>query len=349
MPTAVVPNITGTVGSLATFDGAGSVAPDFYRWTLVSKPGGSLANAVIPFPDNAASAPIDMTDNLALYHFETIGATTPDDSGRSINLTVTGVTQTTGKVGTYAASFSKATGDYLEYTSSDVLPGTTNEISISFWQYGVNPSGNNSLIRAVDALGNRAINIHLTYNNTIYWECGNNGTASYDSISKYIGQGSAGINPWAVGTWVHFVFTKNATTGNMRIYVNGNLWESGSSKTKTLPAITNLKIGYQTDSQVQYYNGYLDELAIWKKELSATEVADIYEAQEGANLIWLGTTFPFTPDTAGTYQVNLEVATGISTTALATISSAPTGGGPTSQGEAVQGFASQPSKLQGDI
>jgi len=74
-PAAIVPDITGFVGVLATFDGSASTGVEFYRWSWVSVPGGStVANAPIPYPDGGVATPIDMTDNEGLWHFETINS-----------------------------------------------------------------------------------------------------------------------------------------------------------------------------------------------------------------------------------------------------------------------------------
>lgn len=48
LPIAVVPNISGTVGSPATFDGSGSVRVDDYSWTLTGVPAGSSVSIPVP-------------------------------------------------------------------------------------------------------------------------------------------------------------------------------------------------------------------------------------------------------------------------------------------------------------
>lgn len=74
-PTAICPDITGFVGVPATFDGSASTAITYYRWSWVSVPGGSaVSNAAIPFPDNGATTPIDMTNNVGLWHFDTLNS-----------------------------------------------------------------------------------------------------------------------------------------------------------------------------------------------------------------------------------------------------------------------------------
>lgn len=67
---ATVPDITGSVSTPATFDGTGSTGAVYYHWVWQVIPGGSIANALTPYPNNQATTPIDMTGNQGLWHFE---------------------------------------------------------------------------------------------------------------------------------------------------------------------------------------------------------------------------------------------------------------------------------------
>ena len=115
---AVVDDITGTAGSLATFDGAGSSA-QLLSWNWTAVPGGSsIVNAAIALPDSGASNlfDINMSSNEGLYHFE---GNANDTSGNSRTGTVSGATLTTGKVGSQAYEF-------VQGDSTDVIVfGTT--------------------------------------------------------------------------------------------------------------------------------------------------------------------------------------------------------------------------------
>lgn len=281
-----------------------------------------------------------MTGNLALYHFEATGATTPDTSGGGRDLTVNGATQVAGKVGSYALDFD-GTNDYLEYTAADVLPGTTNEITIAFWQYGAPGLGNNSILWAEDGSGNRVVNIHLPYGGQIYFDCGNSGS-SYDRLNRFA------LPSDYSGGWNHWAFTKDVATATMRIYLNGAPWHSGAGNTNTLSTIVKLVVGSQEGTS-GFYEGKIDELAIWSRVLTADEIADIYLSQNGTLAGMGSNTFTFTPDIDGTYEIELEVASGVSVNAEAVISPAPAGEGVTRQGEALQGASFQPIKLQGDM
>ena len=339
-PVAVLPNIAGPPTVLATFDGSGSQFAHHYKWAWTSVPGGSaIANTIIPFPDNAASTPIDMTDNVGLWHFE---GNADDTSGQGNNGTVSGATQVTGKVGTYAYEFN-GSSDYIEVTGSDVFPGTTNAITISLWQYGDSSQPRaDTIFEGFGASGNRVINSHFPWSDgRIYWDCGDGGTSTVDRIDK------AASTAEYEGQWNHWVFTKDVASGAMKLYLNGAEWHSGTGKTRTLSTISTFRIGGALWPGVAPYAGKIDEFAVWTRALSATEIADIYRLQSGAAAGPDGQTFAFTPDIVGTYTIQLTVADGVSTTADADIAVA--GGAIFSlQSGSLQGLVDEPgNSLQG--
>ena len=163
----------------------------------------------------------------------------------------------------YSVDFSN--NAYIEIPI-DAISSISDEISISCWLYGKSdllPS-NTSIFEGDDEDGNRTFNVHLPWNNgNIYFDCGNEGS-SYDRIEK------EATNNHTEGQWNHWAFTKNTNTGAMKIYFNGDLWHSGTNKTKTLN-ISKIIVG--NDTGLNYnYKGLMDELRIWNKELSQTEI-----------------------------------------------------------------------------
>ena len=115
----------------------------------------------------------------------------------------------------------------------------SDQITISMWVYGdTTQPRSDSVFYATDASGNRMLNIHLPWNNSsVYWDAGY--SAGYDRINK------AAASSEFMGEWNHWVFTKNATTGEMSIYLNGTLWHSGTGKVRSMVGITNPTLGRQ--------------------------------------------------------------------------------------------------------
>jgi len=151
-------------------------------------------------------------------------------------------------------------GNYVETGLSHYDFG--NEITISFWTYGdpnVLPA-NTCVLEGRDSLGSRIVNVHHPWSNgSIYWDQGT-GTG-FDRINK-----AATVNEYE-GAWVHWAFTKNASTGIMNIYKDGTLWHTGTSKTRAIGILNALRIGISRTG-TNPWAGKVDEFRVWDKELS---------------------------------------------------------------------------------
>lgn len=141
-------------------------------------------------------------------------------------------------------------------------------ITVSFWAWGdenVMPI-NSYTFEGRDGNGNRVINAHLPWSNSrIYWDAGNSGGGSYDRIDQ-----AANFSDFA-GQWNHYAFVKDVAAGTMEIYINGNLWHSGTGKTRTMEGITTFLIGGRAGQDGEY-EGKMDEFRIWDAALTQTEI-----------------------------------------------------------------------------
>lgn len=92
------------------------------------------------------------------------------------------------------------------------------------------------------------------------------------------------------GLWHNFVITYNGSgsASGVTIYVDGAAVAktvSADTLTNTTVVANNLRAGSTADgSPSQYFSGSLDELAIWNKELNASEVTAIYNSSNPTNL-----------------------------------------------------------------
>jgi hypothetical protein len=147
------------------------------------------------------------------------------------------------------------------------LSGITNELTVSMWAYGTASlyPANTSVIYAWDNnMNDRQLNIHFPWSdNSMYFDAGFS-AGNYDRINKAAAPNEIG------GQWNHWAFTKNATTGDMKIYLNGVLWQSGTAKTKPM-SFLNMILGMDNYLN-NNYKGKLNELTIWNKELSITDI-----------------------------------------------------------------------------
>jgi hypothetical protein len=157
--------------------------------------------------------------------------------------------------------------DYINIPSSAIPTG--NEISIEIVSAWNGALQNNSII-AAGAGGNQDLSLHLPWSDgNVYWDAGR----PFNRISKSISSNEY------LGTR-HWVCTKNASTGVMQIYLDGNLWHSGSGLTSSLPAVSSASIGRYDNGSFRdyYYKGNIFYIRIYNRALTAQEVAQNFNA-----------------------------------------------------------------------
>ncbi|MCB9233558.1 MAG: T9SS type A sorting domain-containing protein [Bacteroidia bacterium] len=165
--------------------------------------------------------------------------------------------------------------NWLDWEGADMvnvpaaaLAGIDSAVTVSLWIYGdpaVQPQADYAF-EGLNAAGQRVINVHLPWSdNSVYWDCGNDG-GSYDRINK-----AATFNDFA-GKWNHWAFTKDVSTGVMRIYLNGTLWHSGTGLTRDMSGITQFRIGARGNGTGAQYDGFIDDFQIWNRALDATTI-----------------------------------------------------------------------------
>ena len=92
-------------------------------------------------------------------------------------------------------------------------------------------------MEGLDANGTRNLNIHFPWSNSrVYWDCGNNAVALTTELIKQPHKMNFSSQ------WNHWAFTKNCSSGEMKMYLNGVLWHSGNNKTAPID-IQEIKLG----------------------------------------------------------------------------------------------------------
>jgi hypothetical protein len=80
------------------------------------------------------------------------------------------------------------------------------------------------------------------------------------------------------GNWHHLAATFNGS--EMRLYVDGSLEATNTSYSGDLPQngyAVWIGRNYSADSPTGYFNGTIDEVALWNRTLSATEISNLYK------------------------------------------------------------------------
>ena len=202
-----------------------------------------------------------MTDASNLVSYPKSGTTTYSLTGSATGSLTNGVGFSSDNGGSWVFD---GVDDYISLSPSSIPTG--NEISISFWNNG-DSFASSTIIAASLNNSDQTLNIHLPWSNkNIYWDCG----YPFNRIQKLATDAE-------ILGWHNWVFTKNATTGNMSIYLDGVEWHSGSGLTSSIPSMTVATLGSYFTPQL-YHNGQIAQCLIHNKALTADEVQQNYEA-----------------------------------------------------------------------
>ena len=179
---------------------------------------------------------------------------------------------------TNGPTYSSNNGGYLDFDGSNdyvTLPELSiagNEITFTVWNYGITAQ-QSSIIYLEDSNGRDVLNVHLPWSNgVVYFDKGRD-ASDVDRINKT--RSSSEYQGWH-----HWAFTANASTGSMKIYLDGSLWHSATGKTRTLNDVTGPE-RYIARISSYYHRGYIGNLMLYTKELSASEVLTNYNALKG--------------------------------------------------------------------
>lgn len=217
-----------------------------------------------------------LTTNLASYW--KFDSSNSNDSVGSNNGTDTAITYSSGngKIGN-GAGFNGSSSYIL--LAASVSSGISNNYSVSFWCKNTDTSSNSNVFLADDSptTSNRNFQITLgagTTNKSVRFIRFTSGNSLVTNIT-----GSVNIND---GSWHHVVCTFDSAVGSI-IYIDGTNVASDSVTT-----INNTNTGgkgvigaIDYNSRSSFQNGDIDEMAVWTRTLSSTEVTDLYNAGAG--------------------------------------------------------------------
>jgi len=163
-------------------------------------------------------------------------------------------------------------------------------------QTGLNFTGDCSFMFWFNKEGN-----FTTYND-ILSKWGATGNKSYSVILyEYLGEyqlrfhtsndGSANSLIWCLvgdldaGTWYHGAITYDDSEQEIKFYLNGSLIDTKSSAFSGIyDSTSSFIIGSYRDGYGEFFDGKLDEISVWNKVLSSTEISDNYNSGDGEEL-----------------------------------------------------------------
>lgn len=106
--------------------------------------------------------------------------------------------------------------------------------------------------------------------------------ASDDKIGVFFGTGSqeaTGGSALTTGTFYHVACTW--TTAFKKVYLNGSLVNTNSNAQTQTAGSTTAYVGTTASATSRYFDGIIDELGIWSRALSDSEISQIYASGGG--------------------------------------------------------------------
>ena len=167
----------------------------------------------------------------------------------------------------FAMEFDGTSSEYIEAPNNSSLQ-LTDKLTLSCWIKASDVSATNSIIDKFYDGADRSYMLRLQ-STTIRLSLGN--TSGSASVTY---QSTATLSN---NTWYHIVTTFSSTDNEVKIYINGSL-DSTHSKTDLISSNNQplrLGTGYNL---LNYFDGDMDEVAIWNKALELEDVQTIYNA-----------------------------------------------------------------------
>lgn len=237
------------------------------------------------YGDTLVYQKIKLTDGLlAYYRFESSGTMGTDYSGNNRTLGSYGVGYTTtGKIGNTFNPVTSATSYFL-LTRNDSVFAKPPIFSLSLWLSRLNPETSDDdeyIILNGSSNTNKHWALLIPQSRPEYYQqvC----VQGLASQSKPDGiYPIASLQTGAIGSWRHFVIVINSITKILKCYYYGSLvreYTNFEYLSQTSSIIT-LKIN-GSDPGAYRFNGLIDEVAFWNRELSPSEVTQLYNGGNG--------------------------------------------------------------------
>lgn len=180
----------------------------------------------------------------------------------------------TAHVGANAASFAAASSEYLSTANGSVLAAVAGSSwTITGWANPVTVTGGAPLGTWDGGFAGLALRL-------------NTGGTANSIVAQWINDAGGSVLAeaavaQAAGTWAFFAVTYDAVANRLYMRTNGTT-SAGTVTSGTYSAQAEFRLGdWGEPGPHSYYNGRLDEVAVWSRALSTDELDWLYNAGAG--------------------------------------------------------------------
>lgn len=204
---------------------------------------------------NSTTGEIDLSASTVATHTITYDTTSsgssvcPNTSTQTVEIALAGIANN------YSMNFDSASSDYISFPATP----NTGDLSISFWvKYS---TGSFAYVASGDG-----IFAYLRFNSTQSKLSFVYANVNYDLTTDI-----------KDGNWHHVVVTFDQSASTVKGYTDGSLSETHTNK--NAGTTNNIQtIGAWKTGSTGYFNGSIDEFAVWNTALTSTQVSEIYNA-----------------------------------------------------------------------
>ena len=269
---------------------------------------GSSYKSIANCTDASFSYPLDSYPTNGVNPTPTItgdtgGTFTATPSGLTLNASTGEITLSTSTVNSYTIRYTLPDSTFAEQSMQITAPAFASTQSFSF--DAIDDYFETPTLSFLNGAANASFSFWLNSNdvgtavNGFFQQYGTGGNAIYawiqpssnrldifqsGSVKYRVTGASSPFNSINFGEWFHLVIVVDGTLSGadkLKVYLNGSLITTGISfsagvsalATSTEPFLIGRSAGYG-----QFWEGKIDEVAVWKSSLSSAAVSEIYNS-----------------------------------------------------------------------